>query len=458
MCRKVTKGKNGPMLLIARRYLLLWTSASTLTTATASAFGSSLSSSSVAFVDPYHRSRPTTHRPLSAAAAATVAGGFPSLTKRSRNSRKSFIFTGSNTVFGIHHHRGSILSSSSASSSASPVVLRMSSSSSETKGDGGSNVLRVALCQFPVTHDKDLNHQTANKYISLASQNGADLVVLPEIWNSPYATAAFPEYAESLPGIGDMEGLGPSSQLLIDAATKYKMWIVGGSIPERVTESTATSSAGGNNNNNGDDTDRIFNTCLVINPEGRIVAKHRKVHLFDIDVPGGITFFESNTLSPGSTISHFTTPWGEIGLGICYDIRFAEYAQILRQMYNVCVLIYPGAFNMTTGPAHWEILQRARAVDNQCFVLTASPSRVTKNCETVEQSTDTKNARYPHYTAWGHSTAVSPWGDIVATTDEKEGVVMADLDLKRVDEVRSGIPIGKQRRTDLYNLSQDERV
>ena len=442
------------MLLIARRYLLLWTSTTAVTTATASApFGSSLSSSTVAFVDAYHHNRPSTHRPSSttsaATAAATVAGGFPSLTKRSRNSRKSFIFAGSNTVRGIHHHKGSILSSSSSSSSTSSVVLRMSSSSSEAKGDGESSILRVALCQFPVTHDKDLNHQTANEYISLASQNGADLVVLPEIWNSPYATAAFPEYAESLPEIGDMEGLGPSSQLLIDAATKYKIWIVGGSIPERVTGSTASSSDG------GDDTNKIFNTCLVINPEGRIVAKHRKVHLFDIDVPGGITFFESDTLSPGSTISHFTTPWGEIGLGICYDIRFAEYAQILRQTYNVCVLIYPGAFNMTTGPAHWEILQRARAVDNQCFVLTASPSRVTKSSETVEQSTNTDSTTYPHYTAWGHSTAVSPWGDIVATTDEKEGIVMANLDLKRVDEVRSGIPIGKQRRTDLYKLSQD---
>jgi omega-amidase len=328
----------------------------------------------------------------------------------------------------------------------------MSSSSSTSASATGmeSTSLRVALCQFPVTADKDINHATARKYLAEANENGAKLVVLPEIWNSPYATSAFPNYAETLPDIGAKDAeMSASSQLLIDAATKYKMWVVGGSIPEKTT-------------NLDDGTSQIFNTCLVVNPDGEIVAKHRKVHLFDIDVPGKITFFESDTLSPGSTVSHFTTPWGEIGVGICYDIRFAEYAQILRHTYNVCVLIYPGAFNMTTGPAHWEILQRARAVDNQCYVLTASPSRTTLDDKKEDSangdggdSSSTSSSPYPHYTAWGHSTAVSPWGDIVATTDEKEGIVMADLDLQRVSEVRSGIPIGSQRRTDLYKLQHE---
>lgn len=94
---------------------------------------------------------------------------------------------------------------------------------------------------------------------------------------------------------------------------------------------------------------KIYNTCLVLNPQGEVIAKHRKVHLFDIDVPGGITFFESETLSPGEDMTHFSTPFGEIGLGICYDIRFPEYAMLLRQEYNCAALIYPGAFNLTTG-------------------------------------------------------------------------------------------------------------
>lgn len=268
------------------------------------------------------------------------------------------------------------------------------------------------------------------------------MAVLPEIWNSPYATSAFPKYAERLPDIGDglsnevdSKWSSSASRLLMKAARELNMWIVGGSVPERVTTT----------NEEGAEEEKIYNTCLVLNPDGVVVAKHRKVHLFDIDVPGGITFFESETLSPGSTVSHFETPYGEIGVGICYDIRFAEYAMLLRQKHNCLVLIYPGAFNMTTGPAHWELLQKARAIDNQCFVVTASPAR-------SEEDDNDDDKKYPHYTAWGHSTVVSPWGDVIATTDEKECVVIADLDLNRLAEVRSAIPIGNQRRTDLYTL------
>lgn len=296
--------------------------------------------------------------------------------------------------------------------------------------------LRVGLCQFHVSADKHDNHATAKSYLSEAAQRGVQLAVLPEIWNSPYATAAFPEYAESLPNVGDRSApMSPSSQVLIDAAKEHGLWIVGGSIPERLKV----------NDNKNNVADKIYNTCLVLSPEGEVVAKHRKVHLFDIDVPGGITFFESETLSPGQTVTHFSSPFGEIGVGICYDIRFGELAMIMRQKYNCAVLIYPGAFNMTTGPAHWELLQRARAVDNQCFVITASPARAIS-------SNDDKNAKYPPYTAWGHSTVVSPWGDVLATTDEKAGLVVADLDLGRVDEVRKAIPISLQRRPDLYQL------
>ena len=292
-----------------------------------------------------------------------------------------------------------------------------------------SNSLRVALCQFHVTDNKEENYKTARDYLSRAKQDGAQLAVLPEIWNSPYATAAFPEYAEILPNIGDSDSESPSPKILIDAAKDLGMWVVGGSIPEKVEE---------------DGEEKIYNTCLVLSPEGEIVAKHRKMHLFDIDVPGGIRFFESETLSPGETVSHFTTPFGEIGLGICYDIRFAEYAMLLRQKYNCAILIYPGAFNMTTGPPHWELLQRARAIDNQCFVMMASAAR-------TEDPGD-ENAKYPHYTAWGHSTIVSPWGDVLATIDEKEGIVIADLDLSKVEQVRGGIPIGNQKRNDIYKL------
>ncbi len=309
--------------------------------------------------------------------------------------------------------------------------LRMSSTDTLTTSTT-EKALRVALCQFHVTSNKEENHKTALDFIEQAAEKGAQMVVLPEIWNSPYATAAFPVYAESLPDIGDSSApSSPSSQLLIDAAKELGLWIVGGSIPERSHE---------------DGSERIYNTCLVMNPSGTVVAKHRKMHLFDIDVPGGITFFESETLSPGQTVSHFSSPFGEIGVGICYDIRFGELAMIMRQKHNCSILIYPGAFNMTTGPAHWELLQRSRAIDNQCFVMTASPAR-------TPPPDSNEGSKYPHYVAWGHSTVVSPWGDVVATTDEKASLVIADLDLERIDQVRKALPIGIQKRSDLYHIT-----
>ena len=290
--------------------------------------------------------------------------------------------------------------------------------------------LRVALCQFHVTDDKELNIQTCASYLDRAAVKGAALVVLPEIWNSPYAVSAFGDFAETLPEPQATSCIhSPSAEMVRLKAIKHKMWIVGGSIPERVN-------------------DVLYNTCLVFDPSGAVVAKHRKVHLFDIDVPGKISFLESETLCEGSTVTTFDTPWCTIGVGICYDIRFPEYAMLLTQKLGCQILVFPGAFNMTTGPAHWELLQRARAVDNQCFVLTASPARTALE----QDKCDDKHSKYPHYTAWGHSTAIAPWGDVIATTDEKAGIVVADLDLSKVTEMRRAIPTSIQKRTDLYRL------
>jgi len=333
--------------------------------------------------------------------------------------------------------------------SSSSHTLRMSSSSVDVVSFSSSlSTLRVALCQFVVTQDKNMNENKAIDFLRRAKEQGATMAILPEIWNGPYATAAFREYAELLPEVGDnlidadksKWSSSSASRMLMNAAKDLGIWIVGGSVSERVVTDKE--------DEEGNKIEKIYNTCLVLNPDGVVVAKHRKVHLFDIDVPGGITFFESETLSAGATVSHFESPYGKIGIGICYDIRFAEYAMVLRQKHNCLVLIYPGAFNMTTGPAHWELLQKARAIDNQCFVVTASPAR----SEEAVHDDDGEKKKYPHYTAWGHSTVISPWGDVIATTDEKEGIVLADLDLTRLEEVRKGIPIGDQRRTDMYAL------
>ena len=132
-----------------------------------------------------------------------------------------------------------------------------------------------------------------------------------------------------------------------------------------------------------------------------------------------------------------------------YDIRFPEYSLLLCQKHQCNVLIFPGAFNLTTGPAHWELMQRGRAVDNQCYVVCAAPAR-TEDPATREGG---KPGRYPHYTSWGHSTVVSPWGEVVAKCDEREALVIADIDIEKVKEMRQGIPTLKQKRGDLYKLT-----
>jgi omega-amidase len=341
--------------------------------------------------------------------------------------------------------------------------------------DSNNRILKVALLQFPVTIVKSTNLAICAEYIAKAAAAGAQLLVLPEIWNSPYATAAFPDYAEDLSSTSSssaaddddqQSSASPSTHLLRQLARKHQVWIVGGSIPEKVDTTTTTTQ----DDQNKKQQLLYYNTCQVFNPMGEIVAKHRKAHLFDIDVPNGIRFMESETLSAGNAITHFNTPcWGNIGIGICYDLRFPEYALALRHQFHCTILIYPGAFNMTTGPAHWELLQRARAVDCQCFVLTASPARsdpppppittTTATTTTTPTATttaaavvDDNDAAYPHYTAWGHSTAVSPWGDVLATRDETAGIVYADLDLQLVDDMRHAIPTARQKRTDLYSL------
>ncbi|XP_052773362.1 omega-amidase NIT2-like [Mya arenaria] len=272
---------------------------------------------------------------------------------------------------------------------------------------------KLALVQMAVGASKPDNLARASRLIKEAASKGANIVALPECFNSPYGTSYFPEYAEPIPG--------PSTDTLVKSAQENKIYLVGGSIPEK-------------------DGDKIYNTCVVFDPSGNMIGKHRKMHLFDIDVPGKIRFQESETLSPGDDFTMVDTPMCKLGIGICYDIRFAEMAQIYAK--NGCkLLIYPGAFNMTTGPVHWELLQRARALDNQIFVATVSPAR-------------DENASY---VAWGHSTVVSPWGDVMATTEHQEDIVYVDIDFGRLDEVRSQIPITVQRRNDLYNVETTKK-
>ncbi|XP_034112930.1 omega-amidase NIT2 isoform X1 [Drosophila nasuta] len=271
------------------------------------------------------------------------------------------------------------------------------------------NTLRLALLQLKGSSDKTANVRNAIiKIEKVVKDHQPHLITLPECFNCPYGTKYFREYAEQIPD-------GFTSQQLSKAALENQVFIVGGTIPEL-----------GEN-------DRIFNTCTVWAPSGELIAKHRKMHLFDIDVKGGIRFKESETLSPGNEFTTFKIEGRKIGIGICYDIRFEEMARLYRN--DGCeMIIYPAAFNMTTGPLHWELLQRARANDNQLFVVTTSPAR--------DLAAD--------YVAYGHSMIVDPWAKIIACADEGEQTVTADIDFAIVDQVRQQIPVFSQRRLDLY--------
>jgi omega-amidase len=203
--------------------------------------------------------------------------------------------------------------------------------------------LKVALLQLASGSDKLRNLNDAAIKIREAATDGAELVVLPECFQSPYSIDCFREYAEPAGGI--------TQQMLSNAAKESSVYLVGGSIPEL---------------ENG----KIYNTSFVYDPHGKLIASHRKVHLFDINVPGKISFQESLILSAGSSLTYFEIPaFGRIGLGICYDVRFPELAMIMARKYGVLAMIYPGAFNMTTGPLHWELLLCSRALDNQIFVI-----------------------------------------------------------------------------------------
>jgi omega-amidase len=212
----------------------------------------------------------------------------------------------------------------------------------------------------------------------------------------------------------------PTTAALSEAARENGVWLLGGSYPEV-------------DPNNG----RVYNTSVVFDPRGEIVATHRKVHLFDIDIPGGQYFKESDTLSGGAQMTTFDTPWCRMGLAICYDVRFPELSMLMRDA-GCDVLLFPAAFNVTTGPLHWELLLRARAVDNQVYVAAISPAR-----------SEDSNA----YQAWGHSSIIDPWGKVAAGGDavaEGSGTIVSEIDLDAIASIRQSIPVSHQKRHDVY--------
>ena len=270
--------------------------------------------------------------------------------------------------------------------------------------------MKIAIVQMQVTEDKATNLSHMKELVAQAAVQGADFVVLPEMFPCLYETASFVKNAEPCGG--------EIWSALAAAAKENNVYLVGGSMPER-------------------DGDLLYNTCFVFDRSGGQIARHRKTHLFDVDVKGGQYFKESDTFSAGKDVTVFDTEFGKMGLCICFDMRFPELAR-LHAMEGAQVIFVPAAFNMTTGPLHWELMFRSRAVDNQVFTVGCAPAR-------------DENGPYVSY---GNSVAVDPWGKVLMCADAEECILTVDVDLEEVHRVRCQLPFLSARREAVYRLER----
>ena len=277
------------------------------------------------------------------------------------------------------------------------------------------NTIRIALCQMNVVDDKKANIEKAIQMIKESKKQGADLAILPEMFNCPYENEKFIEYNEELKDSITLKSIAK-------AAKDESIHVLAGSIPELEI--------------NGEN-ESIYNTSTLFDSKGKLLGKHRKMHLFDIDVKGKISFKESETLSAGNEFTVIKTEFAKIGIGICYDVRFVELSRIMA-LDGAQILIFPGAFNLTTGPAHWELLFRSRALDNQTYAIGVAPAL-------------DKDASYNSY---GHSIAVNPWGEVIEELGFGEELKIVEIDLDEIDRIREEIPILKNRRSDLYEIKK----
>lgn len=277
------------------------------------------------------------------------------------------------------------------------------------------NGVKIGLCQMMVEKtSKKLNVEKERNMICKAAELGAEIVSMPEMFNCPYNNKHFKEYAEN--SLKD-----ETLSMLSETSREKKIYLVGGSIPE-IHEG------------------KVYNSSFIFNSEGDLIGKHRKMHLFDIDIKNGIKFKESEVLTSGDKATIVDTKWGKIGVAICYDIRFPELTRIMA-LKGARIIFIPAAFNMTTGPSHWELLFRTRALDNQIYMVGISPAR---------------NTSYS-YVAYGNSLVVDPWGKIIDKLDEKEGILIQNIDLDYIDEIRESLPLLKHRRTDLYRIETNKQ-
>jgi deaminated glutathione amidase len=269
--------------------------------------------------------------------------------------------------------------------------------------------MKIAAVQMVSTPDPQQNCETAQRLISQAAQAGAELVLLPEYF-------CLMGHAESDKlAAAETPGRGPVQHMLASAARQHAIWLIGGTLPLRST-----------------DAQRVLNANCVYSPQGEQVARYDKIHLFRFQNERE-RYDEGATILAGTTPTAFQAGALRVGLSVCYDLRFPElYRQLMfTPGQPPCdVLCVPAAFTHTTGLAHWEVLLRARAIENQCYVIAAA------------QGGQHPNGRR----TFGHSMVIDPWGDVLAVQPEGEGVVMATVDVQRIAQVRAQLPALQHRR------------
>lgn len=272
--------------------------------------------------------------------------------------------------------------------------------------------MRAAVIQLSSQDDVAKNLERVRARVGEAARAGADLVALPENFAFMGEEAHKRAIAERTAG----EGTGPITTAIVDAARQHRVWIVAGGMPEV-----------------SGDAARPWNTSLLVNPDGVVVARYRKIHLFDVDLPDGTKLLESGATLAGSetVVADVVTTEAQVRLGmtICYDVRFPElYRKLVSSGAHVVTV--PAAFTVTTGKDHWHVLLRARAIENQVFVLAPA-----------------QHGRHPRgRTTYGKSVIIDPWGDVLAQCGEGEGIALAQLDFAAQDRVRASLPCLSHRR------------
>lgn len=271
--------------------------------------------------------------------------------------------------------------------------------------------MKIALIQMLQSEKPEDNRKRAAEMIKTAAGAGAGLVQLPEMWSFPYQMDVLRSNGEPA---GAAEGV---ARWLSGQAALNGVWLQGGSFP--------LEAPGG----------KVFNSAPLYNPQGELFFSYNKNHLYDVDLPG-MQVLESSTVAAGDHCRIAATPWGNTGIAVCYDVRFPELFRALA-VQGAQLVCLPAVFNRVSGPPHWELLVRSRALDNQLFVAACAPA-------------DNSSFSYRPY---AHSLVVDPWGEVIARAGDEETILFADLDFARLQEIRRRLPVADHLRHDLYPVA-----